>query len=377
MTTTNGAIFGFPNFAESTFAGNGQIAPVLGGGDWEKNRPLTRMLEDELIRAARSVDTTTASTQFDIDLGSLRDIGVFAIPKSNLSRLSQLRLQASADIAWASVVVDGVNAINATTLNITEGAATLAIGDIFTIAGDVTVYQITSVSAGSIGIKRDGITGAGLVVATSGAEVITCHTGDYTTPLLDTGFVDVWEVLYEFGTIPIEHPSFTDGKATEEDAQRFRIPYVNIPAGVVTARYVRFEIDDTSNEDGFIRLNWLTIARAIEASSGISYGAAMGRFTDTTVNASKGGSEIFTRRDVGRTFSFGLSNISVDEGLTLFDDMMSDAGINKKIFFIFDKTDKVHKHRRMMLCRLTELNPISIVSFDNVDMTHELKEVLA
>ena len=93
MTLATAPIFGFPNFADSTFVGSGQIAPVIGGGDWQTTRPLTRLLEEELIRAGRSTDATLANTKFDIDLGTLRDIGVVAIPKHNISRDGQVRFK--------------------------------------------------------------------------------------------------------------------------------------------------------------------------------------------------------------------------------------------------------------------------------------------
>ena len=173
------------------------------------------------------------------------------------------------------------------------------------------------------------------------------------------------------------NPALWDLKATEEDAQNITIPYAYVPSSNVIARYLKFEISDAGNADGYISLNRLMITRAIQPTYGIAYGAELDYYTDTRRVSSRGGADTYDVERVGRIYRFNINNLTIDDALVNFSDMISDAGIDKEIFFIFDKSDTIHKHRRWFMGRMSQLSTQSITAWDNVDSTHEIKEVLA
>lgn len=247
----------------------------------------------------------------------------------------------------------------------------------------VPKYVYTGASAasttGSLSIERVGDSGTGLAAATTGGEAITCHAGDFAESLLTTAATDVWEVIYPWGTLYYGHPSLADGKASAEDAAKRRIPFVwiNSADGVIVARYWRVDITDTANSDSYVSLARLFMCPGWEPTKGVRYGAQFGRFSNTTLVSSAGGAEIENEQPGGRQFVIGIDNIPEDEALTYGGDLLEDADLGKQIFFVFDKSDTIHKHRRSFTARLTRLDPATVPTFERMDMVFDLKEVVA
>ncbi|MCG8670216.1 MAG: hypothetical protein MI867_12435 [Pseudomonadales bacterium] len=387
MANTELPIIGFPNHLDSTFTDSGYSQPVISGGSFETTRPRTNLKDDLFVNVARTTDATAASTFMHFDLGITRDVKMFAIPSHNCSRTATYRLRGSDTVAWSGVTVNGVNALNATTLNVsTTDAISVSVGEGFTIAGDTQLYQATAAvsigasSTGSISIERVDATGTGLASATTGSEVITCHAGDFTTTVVDTGSLDVWEVIYEQYTLYYGHPSLADGKIEPHNLPNRRSPivYINSTDGVVDiARYWRLDIADTSNADGYIELSRAFFCPGYEATKAIKYNMSIGRFSNSTLSKSKGGANIPNDQRGGKKFVIGIDNIPESEGMGIIYDMVEDADVTKQIFFVMNKKDTVHKHRRMFTARLKKLDPLTIPFFEKMDAVFEVEEVVA
>ena len=564
-------ILAFPNFVDSTF-----VSPVFGSGSWEDLLPLTNLRDPLLIRVARSIDATLASTQFHLDLASFRDIKLIAILDHNISRIGQFRFRLSDTIAWSGITITGVEALGETTINLTINPsqnATLRIGDVLKIQNDSNVYQITSgngigeniytnsedltnavwtknnvsitaddtaspddetidetadkvventaasvvhsieriVDIGTAGdsscisffIKADerdllfcdftestltdgvsfsidltnksfstsiigsgqlinsslteqsnnwfrfsfcaligntndqgtiligsevtsgvrtytgdGISGfflwglqliqddtvdkeyartnggiatltediiierigpgTGLGVATTGGETVTCHNGTYIPiPLDDTGFVDVWPIVFAFGTLFHGHPSLIDGKFTEEERVNVKLPIIDINTPLVTAQFLKAEFSDTGNADGFIELPRLFLSSGWQPSINLSYGVGQNWISQTTSLSSLGGADFFEVRDGKRTISFSIDNLDQDEALSNAYEIQRTLDKHGQLFFIFDPDDTVNLHRRAFLARNKELNPLVYPYFSKINTSWNLEEVIA
>jgi len=557
-------IFGTPNYFKSTY-----FTPVFGGGDWDVNNWLTNLSNKYFINKAISTDAATASTKFEVDLAVLRDIKMIGLPNSNVSAAGKIRILASSQPAWSNITVNGVNAINATTLNVQIASGNNAVirsGDLFKIAGDTQLYQSTSqlslgenqftysedltdsdwdtsfasVSAtlfdnpfgeqtankliedtstanhqirqdftiandtivnisifvkaaershfrielrdktntdrnvwfdlvngvvssedtgangdiialengwyrcsmaigigagvtdprvrfimadslnggsylgdgssgiylwgaqlttgsvnlidyvkttstaldsdtGSITIQRTGDSGTGLTAATTGSEVITTHSGDYVQNLeVDTGLVDYRKVIYGFSD-PWGSPTIWLGKETEENIATLNLPnpYVKIFDNIVLARFWKFEIEDSTNTDGFISIDDLHISSAFIPSTGISFGAVMGINSNSTSEESAGGVEAFDRENSGRYVEMEIGGLSVDEALTNVFDMQRKLDIDEDFYFVFDSDDTILSTRRSFVARFEQFNGQRFTHFDWVDSQFKIKEKLA
>lgn len=70
-------------------------AGTLSGGSWLASLPLTNLQNRQVQKVARSTNATNASTQFIIDLGQARNIGVLALVVHNISVSGKVRITAS------------------------------------------------------------------------------------------------------------------------------------------------------------------------------------------------------------------------------------------------------------------------------------------
>ena len=102
MHDLNGVLIGWPNRAP---------AAVLSGGSWVAQLPLANLTRREPWLVARSTGLAGVATQFDADLGRLRNLRAFALGNHNLSLAARWRLQLGTaqgladvyDSAWQAV----------------------------------------------------------------------------------------------------------------------------------------------------------------------------------------------------------------------------------------------------------------------------------
>ncbi|MFO0271357.1 MAG: hypothetical protein ACK53W_12585 [Gemmatimonadota bacterium] len=196
------------------------------------------------------------------------------------------------------------------------------------------------------------------------------------TPAGDSGWSDLYPVVYPFGSLYFGHPAFWDGRMTAEDAAVFRMPYYAVFDAPVIARYWLIEIDDTGSSLGYVEVPRIFIAPGWQPSLNLIYGATQVYEPRTTVVESWGGAEYFDVQEGRRVARFGFDYLPEDEALTWAGDMQRRLGVDGQLFFIFDPDDTVHRHRRSFLARMRTLSPLEYVLFRRNTATFELAEVI-
>ena len=93
-------LFCYPNVAD------GGSFYLTHGGSWLAALPLTNMQDARIAKRARSVDATTASTRFAIDLGSDTYFRAFGLIGHNLSQAATIRLELGNDSTFAATNYD-------------------------------------------------------------------------------------------------------------------------------------------------------------------------------------------------------------------------------------------------------------------------------
>lgn len=197
------------------------------------------------------------------------------------------------------------------------------------------------------------------------------------TVLGDTDWKDMHPVTYPAGTLPFEHPSFLDGRATEEEADIYPAPFVHVFDEAVIARYWLCEIDDTTSTLGSVGVPRVVLAPGWQPPLNPIYGAGMQWEDPTIVETSLGGAEFFEVLEGRRVFRFGFDYLPDDQALTYAFDMQKRLGIHGQLFYVFDPDDTVHLGRRSMLCRMRALSPIQYAIYRRMSATYELSEVIA
>lgn len=205
----------------------------------------------------------------------------------------------------------------------------------------------------------------------------------YTTetiadPVYDSGFIDVWDVVYPFGYLPWGDPSAFDGKLSEEEASTYNVGFTHVAPGTVPiARYWLWEIHDQTNDDRQIDFYRPFMAPGWQASINMSVGASIGFDSATSISYSDGGVVFADRRPIRRTMRFTIDYLSQDEAFSRPFEMARQAGIDRQVYVIHDPTDTIRKPKRSFLARFKSY-PRLTYSTSSALMTPEfdLEEVL-
>lgn len=72
---------------------------TLSGGSWLPSLPITNMQDRQLQKVARTSSAALSATQFDIDLGQPRPIGVLALVNHNISVTGRVKISGAASAA--------------------------------------------------------------------------------------------------------------------------------------------------------------------------------------------------------------------------------------------------------------------------------------
>lgn len=210
----------------------------------------------------------------------------------------------------------------------------------------------------------------------TGTAVIPMQ-GDYwgTEPTRVVDWEEVWKDAFNFGDLLFGDDSFFDLQVSDEDAEDYLFPYVDVAEEAFIGRFWQFKIDNTTNPDGYIELNRIFIAPGWQPSINLSYGAGVGWTTDAQIVESLGGVEFIHESSKGREVRGMLDNIPEDEGLQYPFEIDRRSGLSKQVFFIFNPDDTIHLHRRSFLGRFKILSQLEFPVFSRTSKGVEIKEV--
>lgn len=198
----------------------------------------------------------------------------------------------------------------------------------------------------------------------------------FTLIQYETAWKDAWPVVYPFGSLQFGHESFWTGKLTVEGADGISPPLIDVISSEVVARYIKLEINDTTNSDGYIELARLCVCGGWQPTVNMLYGAGLGFETQTSSEISLGGARFFDVQPVGRTVSFEMDALTDDESMTWVYELTKQLSLNKQFMFVWDPDDTVHLHRRSFLARLTRLTEIKKLYFSTSGAAFSASEVL-
>lgn len=197
----------------------------------------------------------------------------------------------------------------------------------------------------------------------------------FATSTLDTGVIDVWPVVYPYGTLPWEHPSFFGGRYTTEELEGY-IPNLSVLFGsTILCRYFRFEFFDPDNDDGYLQYGRVFVGPGWQPTINMSWGQSLGWETRTTVQESLAGSETFDVRIPFRVDRFRLDGMTRNEAMTNAFEIQRRAGIDKEIMWIEDTEDNAQSIRTRYLGRIRVLSPIEFPQYNVNKTAFEIKEI--
>lgn len=233
-------------------------------------------------------------------------------------------------------------------------------------SGDYAYKVETSLSLGA------GASGA--LTLSSGLQESLAGGEEVTFTEYDSGMFDATPVV-PWGSWPWGTPNLLTGTMTDEEREKRTLPTIKVFDNVIT-KYWKFEVDDTTNTDGYVTIPRIVVAPGIEFSINPEYGAQIGVETDTTATRSLGGSDFYQRRGNRKVMVLQFRNLELDELYNVGLDLILDRGIDKQVFVVFNPEDESNLWRNSMLATMKELSPLQFDYHQHGSKAFSLEQVL-
>jgi hypothetical protein len=192
----------------------------------------------------------------------------------------------------------------------------------------------------------------------------------------DAGLKDAWPAVFPAGSIPTYHPSYATSKFTAEDAVGFPLPFVNVPSAPYSARYWRWEVQDTANAAGYVQIGRLVMAYGEACTVAPKPGLKIGWDTNSTRTDTDAYSAVYASKGIRRTVTFAFDNVDEGEAFVRSFDIQRRLGITGQLFFVYDHADVELMPRRSFLAVQRDLSPMESPVFSRFGVPFSLVEEL-
>jgi hypothetical protein len=197
-----------------------------------------------------------------------------------------------------------------------------------------------------------------------------------TLGVVDTGWTDVWPRVYPFGTLDWGAPNWWSLRYAPDEVVGLTPTVPIILDGPTRARFWLVEIDDRSNEDGYIQIGRLFVAEAWQPTRNMRVGAALGWEDPTTVQEAISGQESFYERAPYRVATFTTEGMGEGDALSRAFEIQRRMGVKSEVLFIWDPEDAEQALRRQFVGRLRKLSPIEYPFLGLYSAAWEVKELI-
>ena len=178
--------------------------------------------------------------------------------------------------------------------------------------------------------------------------------------VLDSGWIEFYGTVYPWGALPWGHPSWWDGRLTDEDAAGYVIPWMYTVGESVVGQFVEWSFDFTTNPAGVCDVGRLVVSPAFSPVWNVSCGIQFGWNDGSKKQRSKGGAAFKDRATKYRTARMQLEWLETNEAYGGLWEMMRRHGVTEPFFFIFDTDEDASlRLKRSFMCAASALDPAS------------------
>lgn len=183
---------------------------------------------------------------------------------------------------------------------------------------------------------------------------------DMSTPVYDSGWVDVWGPQWDTGVLPAGHPNAATRLLTDAQIDALDPPRdaVHVLASEVSARYWRIEVSDPLNSDDYVQVGRLVMAPRFSPTYNFAVGAEFGLNDNTQVSRSLSGVRYYDERPKGRSLAMQFQNLPDREAYSVMRDMVEQLGQAGQLYVVTDPTDTTSLQRRSFLANVRQLGAV-------------------
>lgn len=138
------------------------------------------------------------------------------------------------------------------------------------------------------------------------------NVSDFSTTEHDSGLIDAWPIVEEFGTLPWGVFSW-GGYLNITIAAQYTISSFNVLTSPVQARYLRIDISDPDNTDGYLQAGRLIAGPAYKPSINYANGVQFEFVDESRITKSRGGQTFVDEVERFRRIRFELINLPENE----------------------------------------------------------------
>ena len=202
------------------------------------------------------------------------------------------------------------------------------------------------------------------------------NASDFSTVAYDSGVVDAWPVVEEFGTLPWGVFSW-GGRINPEVAAEYQISSFTVLDSPVQARYLRIDISDDNNTDGYIEAGRLIAGPAYRPSTNYGFGVEVQFVDESRIVKSRGGQTFVDEVERFRRIRFELQNLPEAEIFgNVFNNIDRLRGVAKDILVIPQPDDPRTWPTQNIYGRLVRTEPIINSTLDFYGRTIEIEELI-
>lgn len=199
-------------------------------------------------------------------------------------------------------------------------------------------------------------------------------TQTHTSPIHDSGWLDVWPAVYDETELEWDDLNWWEGTYTEAERQGYVWTLIHKLATTTDARYVRVEIQDLTNPSGYAQMGRAFVANGWTPTHNMEVGASLGWEDPSEVQEAYGGAEYFNERPRYRVAKFTIQAIEISEAYGKAFEIMRQAGITKEVLIQWNPADAKNAIRQSFVGRLRQLSPIEHPYPIQASAAFEIKE---
>lgn len=214
-------------------------------------------------------------------------------------------------------------------------------------------------------------------LSTAATVTILCSdVGFGNSELHNSGAQAAWPVVYQPEDLEWEDDNWWEGTITAAEAEGYPMPFEYDCGANIRARYVRIQITDTGNTDGYVELAGAWLGPIWSPTRNVSFGASLSWENRTQADYSLGGSVFTDYRPPARVYQFTLNRLTDAEAYGVILDAQRRVGTDQRLWVIPNWDDVARRFKRDFMCRIRRYDPVAQANNKLHDTTFVLEEWL-
>lgn len=203
---------------------------------------------------------------------------------------------------------------------------------------------------------------------------VTIGSSSGGSDVYDTGWQGAWAMTFDSEMIEWAADNWWGGIA---DSDYLRHPWIICAPMIAyySGQYVRIEIDDTTNADGYVQIGRVFVGGGFVSRYNAQVNIAEGWNDRTTITTGPSGVEFIDEQRRSRYARFSLPRLELEDFKRVFE-LQRRLGIGAEVLFLPNTYSLQEAQRRGFLGRLRELNALESVTTNVRSVSFHIGETL-